>query len=154
MILDVSHGCDELRDDQQERLKPFVPGGNNGKRGLRSDNRPPCVSSVSWPAQRVIALSHDLTERLAAAAPIGDKGYDAGHLCKPIIRFGGAAVIPPKRNRIVQRPYDTDVDKERNIIERFFEKLKQSRRVATRYDNLLCNFMGFVKLASINTWLT
>lgn len=39
--------------------------------------------------------------------------------------------------------------KERNIIERFFNKLKQFRRVATRYDKLLANFMGFVKLAAI-----
>jgi ABC-type polar amino acid transport system ATPase subunit len=43
--------------------------------------------------------------------------------------------------------------KERNIIERFFNKLKQFRRVATRYDKLLANFMGFVKLAAIAVWL-
>ena len=41
----------------------------------------------------------------------------------------------------------------RNIIERFFSKLKQFRRVATRYDKLLVNFMGFVKLAAIAIWL-
>jgi putative transposase len=107
------------------------------------------------PGQRnVIAFARDLNERLAAAATIGDKGYDAGHLCRPIIRFGGAAVIPPKHNRIVQRPYDTDLYKKRNIVERFFDKLKQFRRVATRYGNLLCNFTGFVDSESINTWLT
>ena len=42
---------------------------------------------------------------------------------------------------------------ERNIIERFFNKLKQFRPVATRYDKLLANFMGFVKLAAIAIWL-
>jgi len=42
---------------------------------------------------------------------------------------------------------------ERNIIERFFNELKQFRRVATRYDKLLVNFMGFVKLAAIAIWL-
>ena len=52
-----------------------------------------------------------------------------------------------------QRAYDTDLYKERNIIERFFNKLKQFRRVATRYDKLLANFMGFVKLAAIAIWL-
>ena len=46
-------------------------------------------------------------------------------------------------------PNDIDLYKERNIIERFFSKLKQLRRVATRYDKLLANFMGFVKLATI-----
>ncbi|TPI39399.1 transposase, partial [Mesorhizobium sp. B3-1-6] len=52
-----------------------------------------------------------------------------------------------------QRPYDRDLYKERNRIERFFSKLKQFRRVATRYDKLLANFMGFVKLAAIAIWL-
>jgi putative transposase len=62
-------------------------------------------------------------------------------------------VIPPKRNRKVQRSYDVDLYKERNLIERFFNKLKQFRLVATRYDKLLANFMGFVKLAAIAIWL-
>jgi putative transposase len=62
---------------------------------------------------------------------------------------GGQPVIPPKRNRTFKRAYDVELYKERNIIERFFNKLKQFRRVATRYDKLLKNFMGFVKLAAI-----
>jgi len=66
---------------------------------------------------------------------------------------GTEVVIPPKRDRKVQRTYDTDLYKERNRIERFFNKLKQFRRVATRYDKLLQNFMGFVKLAAIAIWL-
>jgi putative transposase len=51
------------------------------------------------------------------------------------------------------RDYDADLYKERNRIERFFNKLKQFRRVATRYDKLLSNFMGFVKLAAIAIWI-
>ena len=66
---------------------------------------------------------------------------------------GARVVIPPKRNRKDQRAYDTELYKERNRIERFFNKLKQFRRVATRYDKLLANFMGFVKLAAIAIWL-
>jgi putative transposase len=53
----------------------------------------------------------------------------------------------------VQTPYDAELYKERNVIERFFNKLKQFRRLATRYDKLLANFMGFVKLAAIAIWL-
>ena len=64
-----------------------------------------------------------------------------------------AVIIPPKRNRKDQRPYDADLYKERNIIERFFSKLKQFRRVATRYDKLIANFIGLVKLAAIAIWL-
>lgn len=70
-----------------------------------------------------------------------------------IEKKGTEAVIPPKRDRKIQRVYDAGIYKERNHIERFFNKLKQFRRVATRYDKLLINFMGFVKLAAIAIWL-
>jgi putative transposase len=84
---------------------------------------------------------------------LADKGYDADHLCDRIAAAGTEVVVPPKRNRKRQRPYDTALYKERNRIERFFNKLKHFRRVATRYDKLLANFMGFVKLAAIAIWL-
>jgi putative transposase len=96
-----------------------------------------------------IAFAHELIEGFAPAVTIAGKGYDADHLCDRIAKSGGEVVIPPKRNQTVQRPYDADLYKERNIIERFFNKLKQFRRVATRYDKLLANFMGFVKLAAM-----
>jgi putative transposase len=100
-----------------------------------------------------IAFAHELVDGLEAEAMIADKGYDADHLCDRLVQTGAKVVIPPKRNRKVQRPYDVQLYKERNLIERFFNKLKQFRRVATRYDKLLANFMGFVKLAAIAIWL-
>ena len=100
-----------------------------------------------------IAFSHDLVDGVDAKAVLADKGYDADHLCSRISATGAQLVIPPKRNRKVQRTYDSEIYKERNHIERFFNKLKQFRRVATRYDKLLANFMGFVKLAAIAIWL-
>lgn len=94
-----------------------------------------------------------MIDGLEAEATLADKGYDADHLAKRIAENGAEVVIPPKRNRKVRRSYDTDLYKERNRIERFFSKLKHFRRVATRYDKLLANFMGFVKLAAIAIWL-
>ncbi|MBY3052369.1 IS5 family transposase [Rhizobium laguerreae] len=112
------------------------------------------VRLIASPGQRNdIAFAHDLVEGIQAAATIADKGYDADHLCDKITETGADVVIPPKRNRKLQRHYDADLYKERNRIERFFNKLKQFRRVATRYDKLLANFMGFVKLAAIAIWL-
>ena len=112
------------------------------------------VRLIGTPGQRNdIALAHELVDGFAASATIADKGYDADHLCDKIAETGAQIVIPPKRNRNNQRTYDADLYKERNIIERFFNKLKQFRRVATRYDKLLINFMGFVKLAAIAIWL-
>ena len=84
---------------------------------------------------------------------LADRGYDADWIRAFVTERGGWANIPPKRNRKVKRAYDADLYQERNIIERFFNKLKQFRRVATRYDKLLVNFMGFVKLAAIAIWL-
>jgi putative transposase len=62
-------------------------------------------------------------------------------------------VIPPKSNRVSPQTYDRDLYKQRNLVERFFNKLKHFRRVATRYDKLLANFLGFVKLAAVAIWL-
>ena len=100
-----------------------------------------------------IAFAHELVDGFMAGATIADKGYDADHLCDRLTQTGADVVIPPKRNRKVQRAYDVHLYKERNLIERFFNKLKHFRRVATRYDKLLANFMGFVKLAAIAIWL-
>ena len=112
------------------------------------------VRLIGTPGQRNdIALAHDLIDGIDAETTIADKGYDADHLAERIAERGAAVVIPPKRNRKVQRAYDRQLYKERNRIERFFNKLKQFRRVATRYDKLLANFMGFVKLAAIAIWL-
>ena len=66
---------------------------------------------------------------------------------------GGAVVIPPRRHRKIQREYDRIAYKNRWGVEGFFAKLKQWRRIATRYDKLAANFLGFVKLASIMLWL-
>lgn len=112
------------------------------------------VRLIASPGQRNdIAFAHDLVDGFEAGATIADKGYDADHLHEKIAQTGAEIVIPPKRNRKVQRHYDAHLYKERNLIERFFNKLKQFRRVATRYDKLLANFMGFVKLAAIAIWL-
>ena len=109
---------------------------------------------MGTPGQRHdIAFAHDLIEDIEAGALLADKGYDANHLVEKMEKSGTQVVIPPKRDRKVQRACDTELYKERNHIERFFNKLKQFRRVATRYDKLLANFMGFVKLAAIAIWL-
>lgn len=120
------------------------------------------VRLIGSPGQRSdIALAHDLIDGFEAGAILADKpvlsfaegGYDADHLCDKIDQAGTVVVIPPRRNRKTPRAYDTELYKERNHVERFFAKLKQFRRVATRYDKLLVNFMGFVKLAAIAIWL-
>ncbi|MEA2865140.1 MAG: hypothetical protein QOC84_3096 [Bradyrhizobium sp.] len=62
---------------------------------------------------------------------------------------GAWANIPPKRNRKDSICFSPYLYRARNLIERFFNKIKQCRRVATRYDKLAANYLAFVKLASI-----
>ncbi len=58
------------------------------------------------------------------------------------------SVIPPKKNRKVQREYNKDIYKNRNQVERFFNRLKNFRRISTRYDKLASSFLAFVQLAA------
>jgi transposase len=87
---------------------------------------------------------------LKAEAWLADKAFDADErVLIPLERAGIEAVIPPKRNRVVQREYDQALYKARHLIEHFFQKLKQFRAIATRYDKLARNFLAGIHLASV-----
>jgi putative transposase len=90
-----------------------------------------------------------LIEGHDAEAVIADKGYDSDPLVRRIEGKGAQAVIPPKKNRKVPRPYDKHLYKERNKVERLIRLLKQYRRVATRYEKTDPNFLGFVYVAAV-----
>lgn len=100
-----------------------------------------------------MAPAHDLIDGLAAQYVLADKAYDADRLYLKIIEQGGDPVVPPRRHRKRQHAYDRALYKERNRVERFFSRIKQFRRIATRYDKLAATFMGFVTLAAIMLWL-
>jgi putative transposase len=85
-----------------------------------------------------------------AEAVIADRGYDADAIVLQSENIG-AAVIPPKRNRKQQRAYDRELYKQRNRIERCFNKLKHFRRFATRYCKTIQAFRSFTALAC--AWL-
>lgn len=84
---------------------------------------------------------------------LADRGYDADDIRTDIELRGGTPVIPTKKNRRVQIEIDRSIYALRNRIERCFNRLKNSRRFATRYDKLAETFEGFVRLASIRLWL-
>ena len=100
-----------------------------------------------------IKQAHSLVENLSPWDILTDKAYDADRLIETIQNTGAKVCIPPKRNRITQRDYDKDLYKERNQVECMFGRLKEFRRVATRYDKLITGFMGFVKRAAIYLWI-
>lgn len=90
---------------------------------------------------------------LSAEAVIADKGYDSDRIVAAIAQMGAAAVIPPRCHRLTPRSYDRHLYKERNLIERMFNQLKNFRRVSTRYDKTALSFLSFLQLAAIYLWL-
>ena len=86
-------------------------------------------------------------------ALLADKGYDADHLLNELAQKGIQAVIPPKSNRLIPRDYDRHLYKDRNLVERFFNRIKQFRRIATRYEKLARNFFAMLNLVCAYIWL-
>ena len=77
---------------------------------------------------------------------VGDKGFDGGPQRRACEAIGAAAVIPAKANRVDPEPLNESAYRERNRVERLFAKLKEFRRVATRYDKLKQTFLGMIHL--------
>ena len=88
-----------------------------------------------------------------SGAVIGDKGYDSNAFVTFIEARKAEAVIPSRKNRKEQREIDENLYKDRNKVERFFNRIKHYRRIATRYDKTARNYLSFVYLASTMIWL-
>ena len=84
---------------------------------------------------------------------LADRAYDSNDLRDFLAGRGTEAVIPGKKNRIIPIEHDRHIYKERNFVERFFNRLKQFRRIATRYEKLAVTFMGAIVMAGILMWL-
>jgi len=94
-----------------------------------------------------------LPELIAGLRPareaIADRGYSARSIIELFAALGTTAHIPSQSNVRVVRSVDLERYRQRNLIERFFNKLKHLRRIATRYDKLARNFLAAVALAAI-----
>ena len=95
-----------------------------------------------------LACAEPLIDGVDPQALLGDKAYDADALLDTLNRRGITPVIPPKANRKAARACDFALYCERNLVERFFNKLKHFRAIATRYDKLAKNFLAGVQLAA------
>ena len=99
-----------------------------------------CVGSLSALLPQTMLLRIEDTTRTGSGSLQASKEH-------------GQANIPPKRNRKDPICFSPRLYRARNLVERFFNKIKQCRRVATRYDKLSANDLAFIKLASIRIWL-
>lgn len=102
-----------------------------------------------------ISAAPALLDKLPAPARLlADKGYDAGSLRRRLATTNTEAVIPSTRSRKTPIPYDAEAYIGRNRIERAFCRLKDWRRISTRYDKLAINFASAVAIAAIILWWT
>ena len=95
-----------------------------------------------------LSQAEPLLDEVDPQAFLGDKAYDADALIQALDERSITPVIPPKANRVSPRQCDFALYRERNLVERFFNKLKHFRAIATRYDKLARNFLAAVQLVS------
>ena len=84
---------------------------------------------------------------------LADKGYDANALREAVAARGAWANIPPRSNRKDPVCFSKHLYRARNLVERFFNKIKHYRRIATRYDKTAENFLAALKLVIVRIWL-
>jgi transposase len=118
--------------DAEGRLRIFLLAPGN----LHDVTMAPEVLRIAGPVERVIA----------------DKAYDTNSFRTLLSERGVEAVIPSLSRRKHPIAYDPAVYRQRNLIERMFGRLKDFRRVATRYDKLARNFLAAITLAAMIIW--
>lgn len=119
------------------------------------------VDGLGNPVRFILTRGQDSEYKQASALIEGfetdyvlaDKGYDSNEFIEIIEQNGATAVIPPRKNRIDERDFDKVLYKERNLVERLFQKLKSYRRIATRYERSVTHYYSLLYLVSSVIWL-
>jgi transposase len=106
------------------------------------------AGQVSEPTQAEVLIAG-----FSADFVLADKGYGSDAFMEAIEGSAAAPVIPPRDNRITPRDYNKEIYKERNLVERLLQKLKEYRSVATRYEQLAVNYMIMLSLVNVLIWL-
>ena len=113
----------------------------------------PLALSLTGGQVHDITQAETLASQVEPGALLGDKGYDADSLIARLEERAITVVIPPKSNRKAQRTCDFALYAERNLVERFFNYIKQFRGIATRYEKTARNFLAGIHLACALAWL-
>ena len=113
----------------------------------------PLALSLTGGQVHDINQAEELAAKVQPEALLADKGYDADSFIKSLEVRAIRPVIPPKSNRSIKRDCDFALYAERNLIERFFNFIKQFRALATRYEKTARNFLAGLHLACALAWL-
>ena len=146
-------------------LEEFIPDSTvvrvhqHGARARKKNRRPAGHRALLRGADDEVPCGHRhlqapaLLEGFSPKRVIADRAYDADSFIGKVWAFGAEAVIPTRHNRVEQREYDRHWYKNRNLVERFFNWIKQFRRIARHYEKLARNFMAMIDIACIFVWL-
>ena len=147
------HGACTTRNQRQSMGRSR--GGLTSKiHALVDSNGLPVRLALSPGEAHDIRLAGKLLSRLKSGSTLlANRGYDADWIRELATKKGAWANIPPKSNRTDPICFSPYLYRARNQVERFFNRIKQCRRVATRCDKLVANYLAFVQLASIRLWL-
>ena len=96
--------------------------------------------------------AHQLTEGISAEHLLADRGYDSDAIIAHAKSKGMKVVIPPKKNRKEQRPYDKEIYTLRHLVENAFLHLKRWRGIATRYAKNATSFLAAVQIRCLALW--
>ena len=113
----------------------------------------PVALSLTQGQASDLGQARPLLDNLEPEALLADKAYDANALIDLLDQRQITPVIPSKANRLIQRKTDFALYRERNLVERFFNRLKGFRAIATRYDKLASTFLAAVQLVAALAWL-
>ena len=103
--------------------------------------------------QGAVKRKGSVRPRLRPHRIVGDKGYSSGSIRRYLRRRGIRLTIPRKNNEKHRGRFDKSIYRTRNVVERCFNRLKQYRRIATRYEKQAENYLTMLTLASIMMWL-
>lgn len=151
-----SHACSAgyKKGSQEQECLGRSKGGFTTKIHAACDALGNPLKFILTPGQRNdITQAEVLVKDFKNTMVIADKGYDSNALMDVISGNKSGIVIPPKKNRKVQREYDVHVYKERHLIECFFSKIKHFRRIFSRFDKTAESFMGFLHFVAALIWL-
>jgi transposase len=134
-------------------------GGHTTKIHVLTDGAGTLLAVTATPGQRnestefselmssCVLSMHRINKRPEAIA--GDKGYSSRAIREQIQKLGADDVIPTRSNQAAHDDFDRETYRQRNVVERTIGWLKESRRVATRYDKLISSYLTFVWIAAM-----
>ena len=149
-----AHACAAGFSKQSKQGLGRSKGGFTSKIHAKVDALGNPLKFIVTPGQESDFCQADhMLENTSSAYVLCDRGYDSDNFRSKIKQQKCIPVIPGRRNRAAQIDYDKWLYRERNLIERFFSKIKYHRRIFSRFDKSIQSFIGFLSFAGAILWL-